>query len=33
MLGIEETKIAIAEGVSFISAANSNNYFCNYGYI
>ena len=28
MLGIEETEIAIAEGVSSILAANSTNYFC-----
>ena len=33
MLAIEETEIAIAEGVSLISAANSNNYFRNCGYI
>ena len=33
MLAIEETEIATAEGVSLISAANSNNYFRNGGYI
>ena len=33
MLAIEETEIAIAEGVLLISAANSNNYFRNCGYI
>ena len=33
MLAIEETKIAIAEGVSSISAANSYNYFHNCGYV
>ena len=33
MLAMEETEIAIAEGVLLISAANSNNYFRNCGYI
>ena len=33
MLAKEETEIAIAEGVSLISAANLNNYFRNCGYI
>ena len=33
MLAIEETEISIAEGVLLISAANSNNYFRNCGYI
>ena len=33
ILAMEETKIAIAEGVSSISTANSHNYFRNCGYI
>ena len=33
ILGMEETKIAISEGVSSISTTNSHNYFCNCGYI
>ena len=33
MLAIEETEIAIGEGVSLILATNSNNYSRNCGYI
>ena len=33
ILAMEETKIAIAEGVSSISTTNSHNYFGNCGYI